>query len=101
METCPKCNATRRKGTPCKCPYTDDGPTNDQTPKEAMSSADIKDRGVKDTHLQHLLKYKPKPEKIAEEPRPIEVALPDHDYWRQHLPKDEHHPEVKPSKKKT
>ena len=71
METCPECKATRQKGTPCKCPYTDDGPSNDQTPKK------------------------------AECPQPHTTALPDHDYFRQNQPKDVHNPDVKPSKKKT
>ncbi len=39
--------------------------------------------------------------KEAENPQPHTVALPDHDYFRQHLPEDAHTPDVKPSKKKT
>jgi len=33
METCLTCRSSQRKGTPCRCPHTDDGPTNDRTPE--------------------------------------------------------------------
>ncbi len=31
LETCDTCGSTQRRGTPCRCPFDDDGPTNDRT----------------------------------------------------------------------
>lgn len=65
--------------------------------------AKSKDEGKENTSGFNLKQHKEaiSPEKVAETPHPHTVALPDHDYWRQHQPKDDHSPDMKPSKKKT
>jgi len=30
MTTCPQCKSTQKEGTPCRCPFDDDGPLNDR-----------------------------------------------------------------------